>query len=91
MAFINAVVAQAILLKAGINIKAAFNYSRINIPEWLYWALSCSVASILFGSENIEYIGRNLSLIFLIPFLFDSKLEIVAYYATRDIWSECDE
>jgi uncharacterized protein YybS (DUF2232 family) len=70
MAFINAVVAQAILIKAGINIKAAFSYSRINVPEWLYWALSGSVASILFGSENIEYIGRNLSLVFLIPFLF---------------------
>ena len=70
MAFLNTIIAQAILLKAKTNKKTAFNYSKITVPEWLYWALASSGALILMGTENVQYIGRNLSLIFLIPFLF---------------------
>ena len=70
MSVINTVVAQAILIKADLNLIPAFQYSKITAPEWLYWALVSSGVIVLTGSGTFEYVGRNLAIIFLIPFLF---------------------
>ena len=70
MTFINTLAAQTILIKAKANLKPAFKYSEITAPEWIYWLIVGSVLLILVGSDDIVYIGRNLSLILLIPLFF---------------------
>ena len=70
MSVINTVVAQAILIKADINLIPAFQYSKITAPEWIYWAIVSSGVLVLIGSGTFEYVGRNLTVILLIPFLF---------------------
>lgn len=70
MTIINTLVAQAILIKAGMNLKPAFQYSKINAPDWLYWAFVISGIFLLIGPSDFEYLSRNLTVIFLIPFLF---------------------
>ena len=70
MIIVSTVVAQAILIKAKINLRPAFQYSKIMAPEWLYWAFATSGIIIIIGPDNFEYISRNLTAIFLIPFLF---------------------
>ena len=70
MIIINTVVSQAILIKAGINLKPAFQYSKIKAPEWIYWIFAASGLLILIGPNNLEYVSRNLTAIILIPFLF---------------------
>ena len=70
MIIINTVVSQAILVKAGINLKPAFQYSKIKAPEWIYWIFAASGLLILIGPNSLEYVSRNLTAIILIPFLF---------------------
>jgi hypothetical protein len=70
MIIINTVVAQAILIKARVNLKPAFQYSKIKAPEWIYWIFATSGILTLIGPNNLEYLSRNLTAIILIPFLF---------------------
>ena len=70
MIFINTVVTQAILIKARLNLKPAFQYSKIKAPGWIYWIFVTSGILTLFGPNNLEYLSRNLTAIILIPFLF---------------------
>ena len=45
-------------------------YSRLEAPEWLYWALVFSAVLVLIGGEQIAFIGRNLAIVFAAPFFF---------------------
>ena len=70
MIIVNTIVAQAILIKAKVNFRPAFQYLKIRAPEWIYWAFITSGIFTLIGPDNFEFISRNLTTIFLIPFLF---------------------
>jgi hypothetical protein len=70
MIIISTMVAQAILIKAKVNLRPVFQYSKIKAPEWIYWTFVTSGIFTLIGPDNFEYISRNLTAIFLIPFLF---------------------
>ena len=70
MAIINSLVAQSILIRAGANLTPAFRYSEITAPDRLYWALVGSGVLVLLGTDSFEYLGRNLTVIVCIPFLF---------------------
>ncbi len=68
MAIINSVLAQSILLKAGRNLRPAIPYSKISVPEWIYWGIVGAGTLALIGSGSFEYTGRNLAVVLAIPF-----------------------
>ena len=67
---INAVLAQALLGRRGLQTRPTPNYARLDAPEWLYWGLVAAVVLILFGGEQVAFIGRNLAIVFAAPFFF---------------------
>jgi hypothetical protein len=68
MTIINSVLAQAILIRAGINLRPAVQFSRIAVPEWIYWGIVGAGTLALIGSGTFEYVGRNLAIVLAIPF-----------------------
>lgn len=67
---INAVLAQALLGRRGLQTRPTPNYARLDAPEWLYWGLVAAVGLILFGGEQVAFIGRNIAIVFAAPFFF---------------------
>ena len=67
---INTVFAQSILTWSGMAIRPTPNYSELKAPEWLNWALlGASIIALLKGN-SIEILGRNLVIIFAVPYFF---------------------
>lgn len=67
---VNAVIAQAILARSGRNLRPTPAYVDTVLPDWLSWALVGAAAWALLGTGDMEYIGRNLTVILAVPFLF---------------------
>lgn len=67
---LNAIFAQSLLFKRGLNARPTPIYSQMSAPEWLYWALVGAAILALLGDGNIEYLGRNLAIVFAAPFFF---------------------
>ena len=65
---INAVIAQAILTWNGMAIRPTPSYSPLKAPEWLNWALLGASTIALFKGHSLEFIGRNLVIIFATPY-----------------------
>jgi hypothetical protein len=70
MVIINAALAQSILKRAGKNQRAGVAYAQTAIPEWFYWVFVAAAAASLVASGSVEYLSRNLAIIFAAPFLF---------------------
>ena len=70
MVIINAALAQLILTRTGKNQRAAVPYAKTAIPEWYYWVFVAAAAASLVASGSVEYLTRNLAIIFAAPFLF---------------------
>ncbi|MEK9678833.1 MAG: DUF2232 domain-containing protein [Rhodospirillaceae bacterium] len=67
---LNAVLAQAILVKQRANARPTPTYTMLDAPEWVYWALVGSAVLALLGSGDIEYLGRNLVIVLAAPFFY---------------------
>ena len=67
---VNTVLAQMLLSRRGLQVRPTPSYSRLDAPEWLYWALVGAAVLALAGGEKFEYIGRNLAIVFAAPFFF---------------------
>ena len=70
MTAINAVLAQAILTRSGRNLRPSPGYADIRLPDWSSWALVGAAATALLGPGEVEYIGRNLTVLLAVPFFF---------------------
>jgi hypothetical protein len=70
MVIINAALAQSILRRAGKSQRAAIPYAQTAIPEWFYWVFVAAAATSLVASGSVEYLSRNLAIIFAAPFMF---------------------
>jgi hypothetical protein len=70
MVVINAALAQSLLTRAGKNLRPVVNYAHTTLPEWFYWMFVAVAAAALLASGSIEYLTRNLAVIFVAPFLF---------------------
>lgn len=70
MVIINAALAQSLLTRMGKNQRAAIDYAQTAIPEWYYWVFVAAAAASLVASGSVEYLTRNLAIIFAAPFLF---------------------
>ncbi len=67
---VNTVLAQALLARRGLQMRPTPDYTRLNAPEWLYWALAAAAVLVLVGGEQVAFIGRNLAIVFATPFFF---------------------
>ena len=67
---VNAVLAQALLARRGLQTRPTPKYAQLDAPESLYWGLVAAAVLILFGGEQVAYIGRNLAIVFAAPFFF---------------------
>lgn len=70
MTAINAVLAQAILTRSGKSLRPSPGYADLRLPDWASWALVAAAAAALLGSGDVEYVGRNLTVILAVPFFF---------------------
>ncbi len=70
MIVVNAVLAQAILAKSGRSLRPTPAYVDVRLADWTSWVLVATAALALLGPGDIEYIGRNLTVILAVPFLF---------------------
>jgi uncharacterized protein YybS (DUF2232 family) len=66
----NAILAQGLLAKGGRNLRPSPRLREFRLPDWLSWVLIASALIALIGSGEIEYIGRNLTLVLVVPFFF---------------------
>ncbi|PIW29078.1 MAG: hypothetical protein COW30_05820 [Rhodospirillales bacterium CG15_BIG_FIL_POST_REV_8_21_14_020_66_15] len=82
MALVSATVAQAILARAGRNLRPTPRYANMVLPEWISWAMvGCALVSLVAGGE-IEFLARNLSLALAVPF-FLLGLAVIHHWARR--------
>ena len=70
MTVINGILAEAILVKIGKNIRPRPTYSALSLPEWHSWATISVACLALLGSGRVEYMGRTLVIILAVPFFF---------------------
>jgi len=70
MTIVNAILAQNILSKLKKAIRPIPSYIDLHLPHWISWPLIVSCALALLGTGELEYTGRNLSLILSLPFFF---------------------
>ncbi|PHS78891.1 MAG: hypothetical protein COB59_04710 [Rhodospirillaceae bacterium] len=66
----NGIMAQALLAKGGRNIRPSPRLRELSLPDWLSWALVSSALIALLAPGEMEYIGRNLTLVLAVPFFF---------------------
>ena len=67
---INAIFAQGLLAKGGRNLRPSPRLREFTLPDWLSWVLVASALMALLAPGEIEYIGRNLTLVLAVPFFF---------------------
>lgn len=70
MSVVNAVLAQNLLARMKRTLRPTPDYAALSLPQWLSWPLVGSAALALLGPGDLAYTGRNLTLIFAVPFFF---------------------
>jgi len=66
----NAIIAQGLLAKGGRNLRPTPRLREFALPDWLSWAWVASALIALIAPAEMEYIGRNLALVLVVPFFF---------------------
>jgi len=66
----NALIAQSLLARMGRNLRPTPVYRDLQLPEWMSWILVASATLALIGSGDLEYIGRNLTVVMAVPYFF---------------------
>lgn len=79
---INGVLAQGLLVRMGHNLRPSPTYADLRLPEWSSWLLVAAAALALLGTGEWQALGRNLALIFAVPY-FLLGLAVVHTFARR--------
>lgn len=66
----NSIFAQGLLAKGKKNLRPSPRMRELTLPEWPSWALVGSAALALIGTGEIGYLGRNLFVVFTVPYFF---------------------
>lgn len=67
---VNAALAQGLLAKGGRNLRPSPRLRELKLPDWLSWTLVAAALMALLAPGEMEYIGRNLTLVLAVPFFF---------------------
>jgi hypothetical protein len=70
MSVINAALAQTILVRMKRNLRPTPAYAETTLPQWVSWPLVAAAALSLIGSGDLQYTGRNLTMVMAVPFFF---------------------
>jgi hypothetical protein len=82
MMAINGVLAQNVLTRGGWNVRPTPQWSALSLPGWISWALVGAALIGLVGDGDLRYLGRNLVLVFIVPYFFVG-LAVVHGFARR--------
>ncbi|MBM3950078.1 MAG: DUF2232 domain-containing protein [Rhodospirillales bacterium] len=67
MGAVNAVMAEAVLIRTGRALRPKPVWSEITLPDWLSWLLVGAALLALIGPGDVGYTGRNLALALAFP------------------------
>ncbi len=67
---LNAGVAQNVLQKGAKALRPTPEYTLIEAPFWVLYALAAAAFLALVGPGTLDYLGRNLAIIFAMPYFF---------------------
>lgn len=70
MMVINGLLAQSWLARRGWNVRPTPVWSALSLPGWISWALVGAALIGLIADGDLRYLGRNLVLVFLVPYFF---------------------
>jgi hypothetical protein len=82
MMALNAVLAQRFLTRRGWNARPSPRWSALSLPDWIAWPLVGAALIGIVGDGDLRYVGRNLVLVFLVPYFFVG-LAVVHGFARR--------
>ncbi len=85
MLAVNGMVAQAILTRAGRNVRPSERLRDLRLPEWLSWAFVGTAAVALVSGGDTDYVARNALVVLAVPFLF-LGLAVVHVAVQRTPW-----
>ncbi len=86
MTIVNATLAHGILTRLKKILRPSPAYAALDLPQWISWPLVLSALLALLGSGEMEYTGRNLAMILVVPFFF-LGLAVVHTWARRVAYS----
>ena len=86
MTIVNATLAHGILTRLKKILRPSPTYAALDLPQWISWPLVLSALLALLGSGEMEYTGRNLAMILVVPFFF-LGLAVVHTWARRVTYS----
>ncbi len=86
MTIVNATLAHGFLTKLKKILRPSPAYAALELPQWISWPLVLSALLALLGSGEMEYTGRNLAMILVVPFFF-LGLAVVHTWARRVTFS----
>ncbi len=69
MTIINAIMAQAVLVKSGKALRPRPDYSELTLPDFASWVFIICAAITVVSSGDMEYVARNLTVVMALPFL----------------------
>ena len=84
MSVMNAVIAQAIAVRAGWNRRPSPAFSSLDLPIWLWPMMGIAVAMAVLGGEGLGFLGRSALIVLTTPFAF-LGLAVIHKFANR--WS----
>ncbi|MGI9449253.1 MAG: DUF2232 domain-containing protein [Geminicoccaceae bacterium] len=84
MTVMNAVIAQAIAVRAGWNQRPSPAFSSLDLPIWLWPMMGIAVALAVLGGDGLGFLGRSALIVLATPFAF-LGLAVIHKFANR--WS----
>lgn len=82
MLFANTAIAQAILVRAGKNLRPTPDMASFALPGWSLFAFALAGFTVGFADGSLAYVARNVAVVLAVPFLFQG-LALVHGQAAR--------
>lgn len=70
MTVVNAIIAQAILTRAGKALRPSPVFGELTLPQWMAWPLIAAAALALLASGDAKYVAQNLAIMLAVPYFF---------------------
>jgi hypothetical protein len=82
MVALNAVLAQLLAVRLGVNRRPTPELSELELPGWLWPAIGVAALLALLGAGGLGFLGRSLLLVLAVPYVF-LGLAVVHAFARR--------
>jgi len=82
MVAVNAVLAQLLAVRLGVNRRPSPKLSELELPGWLWPAIGVAALLALLGAGGLGFLGRSLLIVLAVPYVF-LGLAVVHAFARR--------